>query len=223
MITINNKIKKIAIGIIACILIIILLKDWLIPKIIVGLGGYTESKTKVTKDTLSIKYKDLYIKYKELQTKVTDIPEPEYIDNYSYVKKTNTKDTSTTGKIQPKITVSERVKRYNTAINDSILTGNIETILSLEDCKIISQSLNYQPKIPYIREKIITVVETKETVLSQKERAYIGGGIEANLNNQITPQILYLTKKKWLYKVGYQKDITNTLPNTVQVGIAKLF
>ena len=118
---------------------------------------------------------------------------------------------------------SERVKRYSTSVNDSILDGNIETILSLENCKIISQRLNYTPKIPYIREKIVTIVNNTETILSDKPKAYIGAGINVSSNNQITPQVLYLTKKKWLYNIGYQKDITNQLPNTIQIGVAKLF
>lgn len=212
-----------------CIIVVILLllwkfnSDWVKPRLVKALGGYTQKEVKTTVDTLTIKYKDIYIKYKEIQTKVAVIPEPIYIDNYVYVKETKTNNLNTTGSSQPKITVSERVKRYSTSINDSILDGNIETILSLENCEIISQSLNYKPKIPYIREKIITIVNNTETILSDKPKAYIGAGLNASSNNQITPQVLYLTKKKWLYNIGYQKDITNQLPNTIQIGVAKLF
>ena len=198
-------------------------KDWVKPRVVKALGGYTEKEVKTKVDTLTVKYKDIYVKYKELQTKVTVIPEPIYIDNYVYVKETKTNSLNTTGKSDLKIMASERVKRYSTSVNDSILDGNIETILSLENCEIISQSLNYKPKIPYIREKIITIVNNTETILSDKPKAYIGAGINANLNNQVTPQVLYLTKKKWLYNIGYQKDITNQLPNTIQIGVAKLF
>ena len=198
-------------------------KDWIKPRVVKALGGYTEKEVKTKVDTLTVKYKDIYVKYKELQTKVTVIPEPIYIDNYVYVKETKTNSLNTTGKSDLKIMASERVKRYSTSVNDSILDGNIETILSLENCEIISQSLNYKPKIPYIREKIVTIVNNTETILSDKPKAYIGAGINANLNNQVTPQVLYLTKKKWLYNIGYQKDITNQLPNTIQIGVAKLF
>lgn len=212
-----------------CIIVVILLllwkfnSDWVKPRLVKALGGYTQKEVKTTVDTLTIKYKDIYIKYKEIQTKVAVIPEPIYIDNYVYVKETKTNSLNTTGKSQPKIMASERVKRYSTSINDSILDGNIETILSLENCEIISQSLNYKPKIPYIREKIITIVNNTETILSDKPKAYIGAGLNASSNNQITPQVLYLTKKKWLYNIGYQKDITNQLPNSIQIGISKLF
>ena len=221
--TTMRTLLKLGITVVILLLLWKFTKDWIKPRVVKALGGYTEKEVKTKVDTLTVKYKDIYVKYKELQTKVTVIPEPIYIDNYVYVKETKTNNLNTTGSSQPKITVSERVKRYSTSINDSILDGNIETILSFENCKIISQSFNYTPKIPYIREKIVTIVNNTETILSDKPKAYIGAGINANLNNQVTPQVLYLTKKKWLYNIGYQKDITNQLPNTIQIGIAKLF
>ena len=221
--TTMRTLLKLGITVVILLLLWKFTKDWIKPRVVKALGGYTEKEVKTKVDTLTVKYKDIYVKYKELQTKVTVIPEPIYIDNYVYVKETKTNNLNTTGSSQPKITVSERVKRYSTSVNDSILDGNIETILSLENCKIISQSLNYKPKIPYIREKIVTIVNNTETILSDKPKAYIGAGINANLNNQVTPQVLYLTKKKWLYNIGYQKDITNQLPNTIQIGVAKLF
>ena len=221
--TTMRTLLKLGITVVILLLLWKFTKDWIKPRVVKALGGYTEKEVKTKVDTLTVKYKDIYVKYKELQTKVAVIPEPIYIDNYVYVKETKTNSLNTTGKSEPKITVSERVKRYSTSVNDSILDGNIETILSLENCKIISQSLNYTPKIPYIREKIVTIVNNTETILSDKPKAYIGAGINANLNNQVTPQVLYLTKKKWLYNIGYQKDITNQLPNTIQIGVAKLF
>ena len=221
--TTMRTLLKLGITVVILLLLWKFTKDWIKPRVVKALGGYTEKEVKTKVDTLTVKYKDIYVKYKELQTKVTVIPEPIYIDNYVYVKETKTNSLNTTGKSQPKIMASERVKRYSTSVNDSILDGNIETILSLENCKIISQSLNYTPKIPYIREKIVTIVNNTETILSDKPKAYIGAGINASSNNQITPQVLYLTKKKWLYNIGYQKDITNQLPNTIQIGVAKLF
>ena len=221
--TTMRTLLKLGITVVILLLLWKFTKDWIKPRVVKALGGYTEKEVKTKVDTLTVKYKDIYVKYKELQTKVAVIPEPIYIDNYVYVKETKTNSLNTTGKSDLKIMASERVKRYSTSINDSILDGNIETILSLENCKIISQSLNYTPKIPYIREKIVTIVNNTETILSDKPKAYIGAGINANLNNQVTPQVLYLTKKKWLYNIGYQKDITNQLPNTIQIGISKLF
>ena len=221
--TTMRTLLKLGITVVILLLLWKFTKDWIKPRVVKALGGYTEKEVKTKVDTLTVKYKDIYVKYKELQTKVTVIPEPIYIDNYVYVKETKTNSLNTTGKSQPKIMASERVKRYSTSVNDSILDGNIETILSLENCKIISQSLNYTPKIPYIREKIVTIVNNTETILSDKPKAYIGAGLNASSNNQITPQVLYLTKKKWLYNIGYQKDITNQLPNTIQIGVAKLF
>ena len=221
--TTMRTLLKLGITVVILLLLWKFTKDWIKPRVVKALGGYTEKEVKTTVDTLTVKYKDIYVKYKELQTKVTVIPEPIYIDNYVYVKETKTNSLNTTGKSDLKIMTSERVKRYSTSINDSILDGNIETILSLENCEIISQSLNYKPKIPYIREKIVTIVNNTETILSDKPKAYIGAGINANLNNQVTPQVLYLTKKKWLYNIGYQKDLSNQLPNSIQIGISKLF
>ena len=221
--TTMRTLLKLGITVVILLLLWTFTKDWIKPRVVKALGGYTEKEVKTKVDTLTVKYKDIYVKYKELQTKVTVIPEPIYIDNYVYVKETKTNSLNTTGKSDLKIMASERVKRYSTSVNDSILDGNIETILSLENCKIISQSLNYTPKIPYIREKIVTIVNNTETILSDKPKAYIGAGINASSNNQITPQVLYLTKKKWLYNIGYQKDLSNQLPNTIQIGIAKLF
>ncbi len=221
--TTMRTLLKLGITVVILLLLWKFTKDWIKPRVVKALGGYTEKEVKTKVDTLTVKYKDIYVKYKELQTKVTVIPEPIYIDNYVYVKETKTNSLNTTGKSDLKIMASERVKRYSTSVNDSILDGNIETILSLENCKIISQSLNYTPKIPYIREKIVTIVNNTETILSDKPKAYIGAGLNASSNNQITPQVLYLTKKKWLYNIGYQKDITNQLPNTIQIGVAKLF
>ena len=221
--TTMRTLLKLGITVVILLLLWKFTKDWIKPRVVKALGGYTEKEVKTKVDTLTVKYKDIYVKYKELQTKVAVIPEPIYIDNYVYVKETKTNSLNTTGKSDLKIMTSERVKRYSTSVNDSILDGNIETILSLENCKIISQSLNYTPKIPYIREKIVTIVNNTETILSDKPKAYIGAGINVSSNNQITPQVLYLTKKKWLYNIGYQKDITNQLPNTIQIGVAKLF
>ena len=221
--TTMRTLLKLGITVVILLLLWKFTKDWIKPRVVKALGGYTEKEVKTTVDTLTVKYKDIYVKYKELQTKVTVIPEPIYIDNYVYVKETKTNSLNTTGKSDLKIMASERVKRYSTSVNDSILDGNIETILSLENCEIISQSLNYKPKIPYIREKIVTIVNNTETILSDKPKAYIGAGINANLNNQVTPQVLYLTKKKWLYNIGYQKDLSNQLPNSIQIGISKLF
>ena len=221
--TTMRTLLKLGITVVILLLLWKFTKDWIKPRVVKALGGYTEKEVKTKVDTLTVKYKDIYVKYKELQTKVTVIPEPIYIDNYVYVRETKTNNLNTTGSSQPKITVSERVKRYSTSINDSILDGNIETILSLENCEIISQSLNYKPKIPYIREKIITIVNNTETILSDKPKAYIGAGLNASSNNQITPQVLYLTKKKWLYNIGYQRDLSNQIPNSIQIGISKLF
>lgn len=222
----TNTVKKIIIAIITIILlwfIYILAKDWLKPRIVKALGGYTQKEMKTTIDTLDIKYKDIYIKYKEIETKALLNNKPEYVYIDRIVKKPATNKSSHKGKSQPPTTQKTFVKRYVTAINDTILNGNIETMLSVDSCKIVSQTFKYKPKIPYIREKIVTIVETKETILSDKPKAYIGLGLDINSNNQITPQVLYLSKKKWLYKAGYTKEINNQYPAAITIGIAKLF
>jgi hypothetical protein len=201
----------------------ILAKDWLRPNIIKLLGGFTKSEVQMTRDTLSVKYNDIYVKYKEVVTKATEISKPEYITKYRYLPQPNTKNISTTGNSQPQYVEIEAVKRYNTAVNDSILDGNIETIIDIDSCKLVTQTLTYKPKIPYIREKIITIVETKETILSQEAKAYIGIGTDVNTLNIITPKVYYLTKKKWLLNAGYSKSFDPIYPDSFTVGIAKLF
>lgn len=198
-------------------------RDWITPRLVKALGGYTQMEMKTTKDTLEVKYNDIYVKYKKFEAKALTISEPEYITEYRYIPIPNSNTSSTTGKVQPQYVKKSLVKRYLTSINDSILVGNIETVLSLDSCKIVSQSLKYEPKIPYIREKIITIVETKETILSQKPKAHIGIGLDVNSLNQLTPQLLYLTKKKWLYKGGYIKTLDKQYPDAYMIGIAKLF
>jgi len=225
------KIVKTAGIILLALLIVVLLwkftKDWLKPRIVKALGGYTQMEMKVTRDTLDIKYKDIYTKYKMYESKALSISEPEYITKYKYTEVPQTKSTSITGKSDvqkslPKVKFTA-VKRYYTVISDSILNGKIETVLSLDSCKILSQSLKYEPKIPYIREKIITVVEYRDRVLSDKSKAYIGLGLDINTINQVTPQILYMGKTKWLYKAGYTRSLDNKYPQAVTIGIAKLF
>lgn len=220
----NSKtLMRILIALVFLILFTFVLRDWIIPRVIKGLGGFTQSEVKSTRDTLSVKYNDIYVKYKELETKAKVINPPTYIPVYRYKVVQDPSKPSFTGKVSEKIVEIKGVNRYVTAINDTILQGNIETIISVDSCKLISQSLKYTPKIPYIREKIVTIVETKETILSQKPKAYIGGGIDINSFNQITPNLIYMTKKKFIYKGGYIKSLDNNNANGFTIGIAKVF
>lgn len=222
--------KIIGIAVVAILILLFLwtfTKDWLRPRLIKALGGYTQMEMKVTKDTLDIKYNDIYTKYKEYEVKASSISAPEYLTKYKYIEVPQTKSTSITGKFDPtksppKVNFID-VRRFTSVVNDSILNGKIETILSADSCKIISQSLKYEPKIPYIREKIITVVEYRDKILSDKPKAYIGAGLDINSINQITPQVLYMGKTKWLYKAGYTRSLDNKYPQAITVGIAKLF
>ncbi len=224
--TIGNTLKKVIIAIVVILILwflYILLKDWLKPNLIKVLGGYTQKEMKITVDTLDVKYNDIYIKYKEIEAKVGIIPKPEYIYVDIVTNEPTTNILSTKGKVQPPTTQKTLVKRYVTAISDTILDGNIETMLSLDSCKIVSQTFKYVPKVPYIREKIVTIVETKETILSDKPKVHIGIGLDVNSINQITPQALFLSKKNWLYKAGYTKSLDNQYPNAITIGIVKLF
>lgn len=202
-------------------------KDWAKPRLVKALGGYSQMEMKVTRDTLEIRYKDVYTKYKTYEAKALSISEPEYITEYKYIEVPQTENTSTTGKVgdqksPPKVKFAD-VKRYYTVISDSILDGKIETVISVDSCKIVAQSLKYEPKIPYIREKIVTVVEYRDRILSDKPKAYIGLGLDLNSINQVTPQLLYMGKTKWLYKAGYTRSLDNKYPEAITVGIAKLF
>jgi hypothetical protein len=225
-IELNGKFRNILLLATAIIVILLLwsfTKDWIKPRIVKSLGGYTESEVKMTRDTLEVRYNDIYIKYKEILTKVVDIPEPEIIIDYRYIPVNTPLNPSTKGKSDTENVQFATVKRYQTAVNDTILDGIITSIITVDSCKLVEQSFKYTPKIPYIREKIVTIVETKETILSDKPKAYIGAGLQVNTLNQVTPNIKYLTKSKWLIEGGYSKSLENTYPDAVIIGVAKFF
>ena len=111
--TTMRTLLKLGITVVILLLLWKFTKDWIKPRVVKALGGYTEKEVKTKVDTLTVKYKDIYVKYKELQTKVAVIPEPIYIDNYVYVKETKTNSLNTTGKSDLQIMASERVKRYS--------------------------------------------------------------------------------------------------------------
>lgn len=222
----NSKIKTILLAVAMVLLLLIgwtITKDWLKPNLVKFLGGYTSSEVKSRIDTLEIRYNDIYVKYKDIVTKGTDIRVVDTVFAYKYIPVYDPNKPHTTGKPNVDFIEIKHATRYHTAVNDSILDGNIETILDLDNCKIVEQTLKYTPKIPYIREKIITIVETKETILSQDSKARIGAGLDANLNKELTPKIYYLTKKNWLYNAGYTKSFDPLRPDTFNVGLAKLF
>lgn len=112
-------------------------------------------------------------------------------------------------------------RMYDLPVNDSLISGNIYTELSLDSCKIIYQHLDYTPKFP----KYITRVDTvkiKETIIKEKARNqfFIGFEVGGNANTfSAGPKLSLATKKKMLYSYRYGLvDKTHNVGVSIKIG-----
>lgn len=222
-------------------------KDWLRPRIIKGLGGYTARDVKMKIDTLEIRYDTVYFKYQEQKIRA-DIAEGKVINNYQPASSTSpfkgneqasgsnsalsnqTKDnsialnSSTSNPI-----IYDKVFEYINPISDSLIDGNIRAVVNSSDCKLIELGLNYTPKFPKFITKTVTVEKVITETLYDKPKAYFGIGGTANSRGNVGGTLVYQTPKKWQYQAGYQWDtkigITPDKNTTgaVTVSIIKLF
>jgi hypothetical protein len=200
--------------------IIHLSKSWLRPFIIEQLGGFTEKQIETKIDTVSITIDSIFPPKIERHIDVKDINKPvvEYTSN-----------TTTKGIHEEFILKSDSIYRYNTAISDSLIDGNIITTISLKDCKLLSQSLNYTPKFPIFIEKTINVEKTNTEILNNKDRVRIGVGITGTSNKNIGGLLIYQSLKHTQIQLGYQRNLDNLIINTgsnkdiVSLSIIKLF
>lgn len=206
-------------------------KDWLKPNLIKALGGYTAKDYKETVDTLSIQRDSFYAKYARLTLKVETIKPAEVIYVPKYIKSTDN-NTSIPPKGKQQNLPSDKVEidsiyRYFQAISDSLIDGNIETIIDPINCKMTSQSLVYTPKFPTIVKETITLEKTKETTLYDKPKAKIGIGINGTTDKKVGGILLYQTPKGIQFQGGIQFNTKDFIPNKnkkeFSVGIIKLF
>lgn len=217
--------------------------DYLKPKVIKALGGYTAREVKETIDTVSIRYDSLYFKYDSVKTKVTLLTTSIKIKDYKY--KQLLSSSSTKGKpstyipatkgdilgdsfIEIDAFLSEAYLTEND-ISDTLIDGKIRTIVNPATCEIIEQRLDYKPKFPIFITKTITIEKKIEETLFDKPKAHIGIGIVGTNNRYMGGTLIYQTPKKWQYQGGYMWNIDNTvIPNNsikgvVTFQIAKLF
>ncbi len=231
MMIVNKYTKSLVQGIIIVGLLWLLWtlgEQWLRPFVIKQLGGYTSKEYKETVDTLEIRRDSIMWKYANLETKVENLSEP--VVQYKYVYTKPLSSTLTKGKqiptAQEAITV-DKVYTYSQSITDTLIDGNIKTVINLADCKIIEQSLNYKPKFPIIVKEYITIEKTKETTLSNK-RTLLGVGIVGNSKAGIGILGVYQTKNLWQIQAGYHLTskrllIEDTNKKEVSLAIIKLF
>ena len=192
------------------------------PFIIKSLGGYTQSSMTVTVDTLSKKIDSIFFKYDSIRTIVKSPLKPEII--YKYVPKyINIVPNSSTPSIKGNQEVIDSVFVYNQAISDSVINGNIKTIVNLTNCKIVEQSLEYTPKIPIIVRETITIEKKIETVKENVSKIGIGG--IADNTQRVGILLAYQTKKKWQYQAFYSKDVSinPSQKNVIGISVIKFF
>lgn len=221
---INDTIKRIGRVIIVVILIwlmFIFLGDWVKPKLIKVLGGYTASEYTTTVDTLETRYDSIFYKYKTVKGKVDTIYEPKIV--YKDRIKVVTKD-AVTGDVSVIDSTFERVYSYQNPYNDTLINGIITTKVSLNDCKIVFQGLEYTPKFPIIVKEYITIEKKVTETLFDKPKAKIGIGALSTFKGNVTAVGVYQTPSDWQYIGGYTKDVTNSIDRgAVTIGIIKLF
>jgi hypothetical protein len=227
-----NKIsKRIVQGIIVVVAIILLSKscEGCKGRIIEGLGGYTEKTYKETIDTLEVRRDSIFYKYDSLKTVVDKVVEPKVL--YKYVPVQGKQPTtSIKGKTPTTIPTApiDSVYAYYQPLSDTLISGKITTIVSLKDCKIVEQSLEYKPKFPIIVKEYITIEKTKETTIANKPKNRVGIGLGAATNNTIGATGVFQTKKLWQYQVGYNWGNLQIIPDKttsgiIEVKIIKLF
>lgn len=200
-------------------------KDWLRPKIINALGGFTKRELKETIDTIGVKIDTVYFPIKEREV--------EAISSKPSITSTELLTPSFKGKRQYHVLDSIRkvapktpIFTYSQAVSDSLIDGVINTTST---GKILSQSLNYKPKFPMFVEKTITVEKTIQETLSNKDRIYFGVGITGTSDKNIGGLLIYQSKNKTQIQVGYLKNLDNIVLNTntkqgvVSLSLIKLF
>lgn len=203
---------------------------WLKPFIIKQLGGYTAKEMTETIDTLEVRRDTIWAPNKTVSSSVDNISKPTIVYNYNYYPDAKDSSSSTTkgekSSANPlPLVVVDSVGIYDNAISDSLINGNIKTVLDLKNCKIIEQRLDYKPKFPIIVKEFVTIEKTKTETLFDKPKAKIGIGLSGTSKAGIGGVGVYQTPKNWQYQGGYLYETNSVLPNkgVITVSIIKLF
>lgn len=80
---------------------------------------------------------------------------------------------------------SSQLVKYDTFIEDSLLTGNISTTIQLPNKSLIEQTFSYTPKFPkrILRVDTVKIETTIEITIRNERNILVGVGIGASKNN----------------------------------------
>lgn len=212
--------------VVAILLLLFLLKDWWKDRLIISLGGYTKKTEKITIDTTAIKRDTVYLDTSKRDIKPViqkiDIDITEYKELLEKYKKE-------LELVKGKESAKDSIYRYSTKVEDSLINGNITTLIHGRTASLIDQKFNYNPKFPKTITETITIRETKTETLS-KERNKFGVGLEASNLETLGVKAIYLTKNDWVFEIGYNKAFNNELifrekpvEGFITIGVSKTF
>ena len=201
-----NNLKNIVLAV--CIILLILIfsnKGFAIR----FLGGYTVQNKVISIDSTFVKGNidtlEIFNHYVENKGIILN-PEP----TIKYIYKDNDK----------KITKIDSVKSFKVAVNDSLITGNID-ILNKFNGNLVSANLTYKPLFPKLITRIDTLkIHTKETILLENKTKF---GLGFGINNHLTPSVLGGITFKNDYQVLYEFSHIKDLGNTHAIKIIKNF
>lgn len=188
-----------------------------------SLGGYTQQDVKETIDTISIKTDTVFYAGDTIRTIIEVIKEPILVTKWK-----NQSQSSFKGKLNPENPLIDSVYVYNQPVSDTLIEGNIKTIVNLKTSKIVQQSLDYKPKFPIFINKTITIEKVIEKTLTNPPRNKYGIGITGTNQAEVGGLLVFQTKKNWQYQGGYLLGANKALNNdykqgTITVSIIKLF
>lgn len=219
----QNKIINYIIIVLLVIGSFFIIKYSFLGKIIIkSLGGYTIQNVTTTIDTLDIKVDTTLIIDRWLTINANLLKPTIFKDTTIVIKKDTTiVNMDTTIVNYPSISIKDLYKFVN-PISDTLIDGNITTIIDFNSDKLLSQNLVYKPKFPIIIERTIPIV--KEVTREYSNNRNIGIGADINSLGEYSILGAYQTNKGWQFQSGYtfNRDVINT-PDKIRIGIIKFF
>lgn len=202
--------------VIAVIILLFLLKDWIRPALITSLGGYTEKKTVTRVDTVINKVDSIFPINKIVEIPVV-VPSPYYDSSKLDSILRELKEQNKTEDLV------DSLRYYTYTIDDSILKGDINTVTNTNGGKIVKQDFNYKAKVPiYIERTTVIEKNTIETLAKQK-RSMFGVGLEASSISDYGINLYYKTHNNLLINGGIIKSTSPDRPDYIKLGVGILF